>query len=140
MDAYLQILKDNLLKITPRRKAVINLFLKNNTQMRPCDVHKNLRKKLPKIGLPTVYRILNELKNIGILVQILSEDRQLYYSLCTKPAEQHHHHHFVCIKCKKTKEVDYCSFSKIAKLIEKKLKCKVESHLLQIKGLCSQCR
>jgi Fe2+ or Zn2+ uptake regulation protein len=25
-------------------------------------------------------------------------------------------------------------------LIEKNLKCKVESHLLQIKGLCAQCR
>jgi Fur family zinc uptake transcriptional regulator/Fur family ferric uptake transcriptional regulator len=138
MNTYLQVLRDNLMKITPRRKAVINLFLKNNTQMRPCDVYKNLKRNLPKIGLPTVYRILDELKNIGILIQVLSEDRQLYYSLCSMPDE--HHHHFICTKCKKTEEIDYCNFSRISGLIEKNLKCKVESHLLQIKGLCAQCR
>ena len=138
MDRYLQVLRGNLMKITPRRKAVINLFLKNNTRMKPCDVYKNLRKKLPKIGLPTIYRILVELKNIGILVQVLSEERQLYYSLCSMPDE--HHHHFICTKCKKTEEVDYCNFDEISRLIEKNLKCKVESHLLQIKGLCTQCR
>ena len=138
MDRYLQVLRGNLMKITPRRKAVINLFLKNNTRMKPCDVYKNLRKKLPKIGLPTIYRILDELKNIGILVQVLSEERQLYYSLCSMPDE--HHHHFICTKCKKTEEVDYCNFDEISRLIEKNLKCKVESHLLQIKGLCTQCR
>ncbi len=140
MDTYLQILKDNLLKITPRRKAVIRLFLNNKSQMRPCDVYKYLKKKLPQIGLPTVYRILDELKSIGILVQVLSEDRQLHYAFCSMPAEHRHHHHFVCTKCKKTKEVDYCSFSEISRQIEKSLKCKVESHLLQIKGLCSQCK
>ncbi|MFA5293481.1 MAG: Fur family transcriptional regulator [Phycisphaerae bacterium] len=139
MDRFLQVLKGNLMKITPRRKAVIKLFLKNNTQMKPCDVHKRLRKTLPKIGLPTVYRILDELKDIGILVQVLSEDRQLHYSLCSIP-DEHHHHHFICTKCKKTEEVDYCNFSEISRLIEKNLKCKVESHLLQIKGLCTQCR
>jgi len=138
MDRYLQVLKGNLMKITPRRKAVINLFLKSNTQMKPRDVHKKLRKTLPKIGLPTVYRILDELKDIGILVQVLSEDRQLYYSLCSMPDE--HHHHFICTKCKKTEEVDFCNFSEISRLIEKNLKCKVQSHLLQIKGLCTQCR
>jgi Fe2+ or Zn2+ uptake regulation protein len=138
MDRFLQVLRNNLMKITPRRKAVIKLFLKSKTQMRPCDVYKNLKKNLPQIGLPTVYRILNELKNIGILIQVLSEDRQLYYSLCSMPDE--HHHHFICTKCKKTEEIDYCNFSEISRLIEKNLKCKVESHLLQIKGLCTQCR
>jgi len=138
MDRYLQVLRENLMKITPRRKAVIRLFLKNNAQMKPCDVYKNLKRKLPRLGLPTVYRILDELKNIGILVQVLSEDRQLYYSLCSMLDE--HHHHFICTRCKKTEEVDFCNFSEISRLIEKNLKCKVESHLLQIKGLCTQCR
>jgi len=138
MDRYLQVLRENLMKITPRRKAVIRLFLKNNAQMKPYDVYKNLKRKLPRLGLPTVYRILDELKNIGILVQVLSEDRQLYYSLCSMPDE--HHHHFICTRCKKTEEVDFCNFSEISRLIEKNLKCKVESHLLQIKGLCTHCR
>ena len=138
MNEYLQILKDNLMKVTPRREAVIDLFLKNGEQMRPYDVHKKLKKKLPQIGLPTVYRILEEFKNIGILVQAVSEDRQLRYSLCSMPGE--HHHHFLCVNCNKTEEVDYCNFDKISRQIEKNLKCKIQSHLLQISGLCNQCR
>ncbi|MFA5062980.1 MAG: Fur family transcriptional regulator [Candidatus Omnitrophota bacterium] len=138
MQSYLQVLKANRLKITPRRKAVIDIFIRCNYRLSPYDVRAKLRRKLSTIGLPTVYRILAELKNAGILAQSLSEDRQLRYALCTLPHQ--HHHHFSCRKCKKVEEVDFCNFKGISRFIENKLNAKVETHQLQIEGLCSKCK
>ena len=138
MDSYLKILKNDKRKITPRRKAVISLFMAANASMGPYEVFQQLRKKISPLGLPTVYRILDELKELGILIQVPSGDRQLYYMLCRLPDE--HHHHFVCRECKKTEEVEYCNFDEVSKFIEKKLNGKVENHSLHIEGLCAQCR
>jgi Fur family zinc uptake transcriptional regulator/Fur family ferric uptake transcriptional regulator len=138
MENYLQALKKNKLKITPKRKAVISLFLKAGTRMGPYDIYNKLKQKLPKIGLPTIYRILDELEKTVILVQSLSQDRQLYYALCDSPGT--HHHHFVCRKCKKVKEINFCNFRGISNFIKKNLKAKVETHHLEIEGICSRCK
>ena len=138
MQAYLQVLKDNRLKITPRRKAVIEIFMKRSAHLSPYDVQAKLKKKLSTIGLPTAYRILAELKNAGILVQSLSNARQLRYALCVLPNA--HHHHFTCRKCSKMEEVSFCNFKGVSRFIENKLNAKVETHQLQIEGLCSKCK
>ncbi len=138
MDGYVAVLKDNGLKITPKRKAVIELFLKKKKRMHPYEVLAGIKNLLPSVGLPTIYRILDEFKKVGILIQVFSDDCQLYYSLCSMP--EAHHHHFLCRKCKKIEEVDYCNFKELSKFIEKKHNCKVESHLLQIEGLCGKCK
>lgn len=85
MNTYLEALKRNRLKITPKRKAVIGIFLRHGICMRPYDIYKKLKEKFSIRGLPTVYRILVELKDAGILVQSLPEDRQLRDVLCTLP-------------------------------------------------------
>ncbi len=135
---YLITLKENHLKVTPRRKAVIGLFLKERRYLGPYEIRGMLAKTSLKAGLPSVYRILEELKRAGILVEIAHKSRQLYYGLCKKPHQDHHH--FICSKCSKVQEVEFCNFPEISRFIEKKLNGKVQRHSLHIEGLCSQCK
>ncbi|MFA5144451.1 MAG: Fur family transcriptional regulator [Candidatus Omnitrophota bacterium] len=135
---YLSILKESRLKITPRRKAVIKLFLDKGRYLGPYEIRDMLKKISLKAGLPSVYRILQELEKAGILVKVEHKNRQLYYSLCKNPHEDHHH--FICRKCNKVEEVKFCNFQEISRFIEKKLKGHVERHSLHIEGLCSVCR
>jgi Fur family transcriptional regulator, ferric uptake regulator len=138
MEKHLQTLKAHKLKITPRRKAIIELFKDSPMRMGAYEVYKKLKHKLPTLGLPTVYRILEQFSQAGILIQSLSKDRQLCYMLCGHPHE--HHHHFTCRKCRKVEEVDYCNIKGVSRFIEKNLDAKVEAHQLQIEGLCSKCK
>ncbi len=138
LDSYLTILKSASFKLTPKRKAVIRLFIKKRRILSPQDVHRKLKSVITPLGLPTIYRILEELSSIGILVPVTSEERVLSYALCGKP--QDHHHHFVCRKCHKVEEVDYCNFGAISKLIARKLGGMVERHSLNIEGLCVRCK
>ncbi|MFA5094993.1 MAG: Fur family transcriptional regulator [Candidatus Omnitrophota bacterium] len=139
MDELLSRLKENNLKNTPNRRAVLGLFMQKGESLSPHDVRGILKKRLPAIGLPTVYRILEELEKIGILTRVQSGDRQLHYSICSIP-ENRHHHHFICKKCKKVKEVEYCNFKDVSRFIRDKLKCVAESHSMQIEGLCEKCK
>lgn len=139
VNPYLAQLKENGLKVTSQREAVLDFFIKDNSRKTPYAVYKKLNKKLPSLGLPTVYRILEELKEIGLMVRIPSEDRQLYYSLCHLPNAKHHHH-FVCRKCKKVEEVEHCNFKEVSGFIRRKLGAIVESHALQLEGLCASCK
>ena len=136
--AYLNKLKDASLKITPRRRAVIELFLKEGRYLGPYEVREALKERSIKLGLPSVYRILEELKEAGVLVKIEHKSRQLYYSLCRKPSPDHHH--FICRKCNKVEEVEFCNFHEISRFIQNKLHGRVEHHSLHIEGLCSQCK
>ncbi len=139
MDTLLKKLKENNLKNTPNRRAVIGLFLREGASLSPRRVRGLLRKKIPKLGLPTVYRILDELERIGVLAKVQSEDRKLHYSICSMP-ENRHHHHFICKKCRKVKEVEYCNFEEVSRFIRDKLKCVAETHTMQIGGLCERCK
>ena len=138
IEIYLQKLKEHGFKITPKRKATIKLFLKHKSYLSPQQVLDKLGNDFPGISSSTVYRILEELKNIGIIVKIEREDRQLYYSLCRTPGQ--HHHYFICRKCKRVEEVELCYFKEFERFISKNLNCKVENHSVQLEGLCSHCK
>ena len=136
-ETYSGVLKNNGLKVTPRRRAVIDLFLKAGRRLGPLEVHRRLAKKVGTLGRPTVYRILEELEAAGILLRVVADDRQLYYTLNKGPDD--HHHHFVCRRCQRIEEVVGCQFDDTVQKIERKLGCRIEAHLFQLEGLCAHC-
>ena len=121
-------------KLTPRRQAIINLFVDCDTHFTPETVWKKLQKKFDRCGLPSVYRNLESLVECGILIRIQQFDRKKHYGLCTLPYDCHHHH-IICVKCGKVDEITDCA-------IENKEKIKghkVVSHFMQVNGVCAQC-
>lgn len=135
---YLARLKENGHRITPKVRAVIELFLKCQSILDPLEVQAGLKKRFKGVGLPTIYRILENLASCGILVTAANEDRQLRYFIC-REIEAGHHHHFICRKCGKVDEVNLCLIEEVSKYVKRHLKATVQSHFLQIEGLCAQC-
>lgn len=137
MNKYLNILKRQNLKKTPKRVEILRIMHQSNTYFSPLEIRKLLKQKFQKVGLPTVYRILQQFQEIGIVSSIQKDDNQLYYFLCST---QRDHHHFICRKCHKVSCVEYCNFDNIKQLVEDQLQSKAETHFLQIEGLCKECR
>ncbi|MDP8241564.1 MAG: Fur family transcriptional regulator [Candidatus Celaenobacter antarcticus] len=134
---YIEILRQHDLKKTPKRFEILRIMQSKNTYFSPQELWRMLKQKFQKIGLPTVYRILQQFQDIGIVYSIRKEDNQLYYFLCST---QQDHHHFICRKCHKVSCVQYCDFENIKQLVEDQLQSKAETHFLQIEGLCKECR
>jgi len=138
-DFYLNHLRKHRLKVTPRREAILHLLVSERRYFSPREVWSLLRKEFSQLGLPTTYRILEELRTIGLLTRIERQDRQLYYFFCEVPLTRHHHH-FVCTSCKRVEAVEFCDFARMNRYVENNLNGRAESHFLQIEGLCRECK
>lgn len=134
MDNILAKLKENGLKLTPRRKAIIRLFYNCGSHLTPEEVLLRLREQFERCGLPGVYRNLESLTGCGILTRIQKFDRKKHYSLCSARGTGHHHH-ITCIKCGKVEVIENCAISGVKKING----YKVVSHFMQVNGVCGKC-
>lgn len=134
MDIFLERLRASGLKLTPRRRAIIETFIDRAGHLSPHDVWQRLRRDFTRCGLPSVYRNLESLAECGILTRIQQFDRKKHYALC--PAHQgRHHHHITCINCGKVDMIEECAFAN-----KKRLKgYRLISHYVQINGICADC-
>lgn len=139
MKNLLKILKENKLKITPKRKTIIRYLQKNPFYFTPEQIWKEMKKRYKKIGLPTVYRNLEKFNEIGILTKTKGENRY-YYGMCGIGENKIHHHHIMCKKCKRIKPFKECNFNEIFQEIEKQTGFKISEHEFFLKGICEECR
>jgi Fe2+ or Zn2+ uptake regulation protein len=129
-------LKELQLKVTPKRIAILDLLARSGTYVNPEEVRQKLKGQFASIGLPTVYRNLDELAAGGILAKIIHPNRQLYYYFCSN---NDHHHHFICLSCRKVMDLEICAVKGLEDEINDQVRGKVMSHILQVNGLCRQC-
>lgn len=132
---YLDKLKTKHLKLTPKRRAILDYFSGQGRCLSPEKVWEELKQQFKRLGLPSIYRNLETFVDCGILVKIQREDRRLYYALCYDHTGGHHHHHIVCVKCGKVDEVDGCALVSMVKTSG----YKVLKHFVQLEGLCPKC-
>lgn len=134
MEQYLEKLKNSGLKLTPRRQAIIELFLNCKNHMTPEEVLHKLKIKIKRCGVPGIYRNLESLVECGILVRIHKFDRKRHYGLCSA-LHNEHHHHITCVKCGRVDKIKDCALKDIKKING----YKVVSHFFQINGICPEC-
>lgn len=124
------------LKATPKRIAILEILSEEYVYLGPDEIWKKMRDRFKRIGLPTVYRNLEELTQGGVIMKIIHPNRKLYYYYCQNTD---HHHHFVCTTCRKVQDLEFCGEAQIIKEVEGTLGGKVVSHLFQVYGLCREC-
>ena len=129
-------LKEQKLKVTPKRQAILDCFIKEGSHLTPEQVWGKLKKNFKQLGFPSIYRNLEIFADCGILVKIQRDDRRLYYALCQSHEKTHHHHHIVCIKCGKVDDVQGCAIAGIKSASG----YKILKHFVQLEGLCPRCR
>lgn len=133
---YSLLLRRLNLKVTPKRVAILRILDSEPVYMGPEDVWLKMRLSFKRIGLPTVYRNLEELARGRIITKIIHPNRQLYYYFCGNGG---HHHHFICLSCNAVQEIDYCPEDEVTQRVRIGLKGRVVSHLLQVSGICNKC-
>jgi Fur family transcriptional regulator, ferric uptake regulator len=125
------------LKETPKRRAVLEILAEQQGFISPEELWRALRVRFETIGLPTVYRNLEELAAGGVISTIIHPSRQLYYYYCT--AESEHHHHFICTSCRRVEDIPACTVAAMEEEIITRTGGKITSHIVQFNGLCRHC-
>lgn len=129
-------------KMTPQRREIVQIFVEHTEyhHMSAEEVYKILRENKSEIGLATVYRGLELLSELGILVKVEFGDGCARYELNTADPKIHHHHHLICHKCKKVIEFEEDLLDDLEEDIAKKSGFQILNHEVKFFGYCSDCR
>ena len=136
-----QILSEHSVSITNPRILVLEELLEIKSPITIDDLQKKLKNKVAK---STLYRVLNDLKNINILNEFTSPDNTVVVELVLE-GDQHHHHLF-CSDCGEIIDVELSRnfeslLDKEIKKIEKKFNFIIEDHRVEMFGQCTeQCK
>ncbi|MGI2261288.1 ferric iron uptake transcriptional regulator [Shewanella sp. GXUN23E] len=129
-----QALKKAGLKITLPRVKILELMQEpENQHISAEDLYKKLLDIGEEIGLATVYRVLNQFDDAGIVSRHHFESGKAVFELST----QHHHDHLVCLTCGKVIEFSDEVIESRQQEIARKHNIKLTNHSLYLYGVCT---
>lgn len=126
-----QELKKAGLKVTlPRLKILEILKSPDNQHISAEDVYKILLEQGEDIGLATVYRVLNQFDDAGILDRHHFEGGKSVFEI----SDKNHHDHLVCLDCGKVIEFEDDMIEKRQHEIAEKHGIELTNHSLYLYG------
>ena len=136
MAAESQELKDAGLKITlPRIKILQILESAEVHHVSAEDVYKLLLASGEEIGLATVYRVLTQFEQAGLVVRHNFDGGHSVFEL----ASEEHHDHIVCVRCGKVEEFNDSKIEKRQEEVASQFGFELTDHHLNMYGLCPDC-
>ncbi|MBV5293785.1 MULTISPECIES: ferric iron uptake transcriptional regulator [Curvibacter] len=134
--ANIEELKNTGLKATLPRLKILELFQKGRQRhMTAEDVFRVLLQEQSDIGLATVYRVLTQFEQAGILSRSHFESGKAVYEL----NEGQHHDHLVCTSCGKVEEFYDAEIERRQQMVAKAKHWLLQDHAMSLYGLCANC-
>ncbi|EKE77938.1 ferric iron uptake transcriptional regulator [Gallaecimonas xiamenensis] len=128
-----QALRDAGLKVTLPRVKILELLQQPDFQhISAEDLYKKLIELGEEIGLATVYRVLNQFDDAGIVTRHHFEGGKSVFEL----SQKHHHDHLVCLKCGLVVEFMDEVIEQRQKAVAKTNHIKLTHHSLYLYGEC----
>lgn len=133
-------------RMTKPREAIMDVLGKTKDHLSAEDIYLSVHKFYPNIGLTTVYRNLELMVEMGMVVKFEFGQGKAKYELADNYGTKGHHHHLVCLKCAKI--IDYSDFmddevkflKSVEKGLSKKYNFEINDHIIQFQGICRKCQ
>lgn len=128
-------LKNSGLKATLPRIRVLEVFQKSTQRhMSAEDVYKHLLAEGSDVGLATVYRVLMQFEQAGILSRNHFESGKAVFEL----NEGKHHDHLVCLDCGRVEEFFDPEIEKRQKSVAHTRGFELQDHALALYAVCTK--
>lgn len=130
-------LKNMGLKATFPRLKILDVFRKADQRHQSAeDIYRALINDDVDIGLATVYRVLTQFEQAGILVRSQFDGGKAVFEL----NDGDHHDHLICTNCGIVVEFSDPEIEKRQHRIAKDHSFALESHTMMLYGICGDCR
>lgn len=100
------------------------------------DVYKALLDSGEDIAFATVYRVLTQFENAGLVLRHNFEGGRSVFEL----DDGNHHDHMVCVKCNTVTEFYDAEIEERQKNMAEKFNFELQDHSLYLYGLCENCQ
>src|SRR3974390_3488564 len=131
-------LKVSGLKATAPRLKILEIFQRRSGEaegarlMSAEEVYRSLVAEHVDVGLATVYRVLTQFEQAGLLVRRHFEAGRAVFELNEGP----HHDHLVCLTCGRVEEFVDPEIEQRQKAVADKLGFELQDHALALYGVC----
>ncbi len=130
-------LKSAGLKVThPRMRILALLEESEQIHLSAEEVYRTLIEKEEEIGLATVYRVLTQFEQAGILKRHNFETGHSVFEL----DRGDHHDHLLCTSCGAVEEFFEAKIEKLQHEIADNYSFQISDHALTLYGVCGSCQ
>jgi Fur family ferric uptake transcriptional regulator len=123
-------------RLTDARREVLAALVEAGGHISADELVESLRHGGSRIGRMTVYRTLDLLTELGLVRPVYQGTGAAHFILLVKG----HHHHLVCTGCNRVIEFEPCILPDLEHRLRQSSEFEVQGHLLEIFGLCCNCR
>ncbi len=124
-------------RYTPQKQEIATHIFKVKGHFEIEDFIDQFRTKTRKLSRATVYRVIKQLLDAGLLQKISTRDGKVYYENSTP---QQHHAHVICNHCGKIQEIKDTVLNEFIDSYCHKLNFIPEYQSLHVYGICDQCQ
>lgn len=122
------------MRLTTQRQIILEELAKVTSHPTANEVYDMVRKRLPRIGLGTVYRNLELMADSGIILKLEVGGTQKRFDATVAP-----HYHIRCISCGKVDDIDIEVQDQINAKAAEASDYDILGHHIEFTGICSDC-
>ncbi len=122
------------MRLTTQRQIILEELSKVTSHPTANEVYDMVRKKLPRIGLGTVYRNLELMAESGIILKLEVGGTQKRFDATTE-----RHYHIRCTQCDRVDDIDIPFQNHINDAADNNTDYQVLGHHIEFSGICQDC-
>jgi Fur family ferric uptake transcriptional regulator len=122
------------MRLTTQRQIILEELGKVTSHPTANEVYDMVRKRLPRIGLGTVYRNLELMADSGIILKLEVGGTQKRFDATIEP-----HYHIRCSSCGKVDDIEMEVQEQINLAAKEVSNYKILGHHIEFTGICGDC-
>lgn len=134
---YIQALRSRGYRVTPQRLIVLDAVCAFDGHATLADVQASVNNMDPTIDRSTIYRALDVLQEVGLIVESEIGSQGKVYRIAGEPDR---HHHLVCLTCGRVLTVSGSVVAPLLRVFRDEYGFEAQADHLVFNGLCSDCR
>lgn len=122
------------MRLTTQRQIILEELGKVRSHPTANEVYDMVRKRLPRIGLGTIYRNLELMAESGIILKLEVGGTQKRFDATVET-----HYHIRCTSCGRVDDIDIKVQDNINEIAARSCDYKVLGHHIEFSGICEDC-
>jgi len=123
------------LPFTIQRRAILLAVLRRDDHPTADQVHADVKRQIPGLSRTTVYRVLENLVDMGLVCQLHHPGATTRYD-----GKTHRHHHLVCRHCHQVVDIEDPAINELNLTLTQNHGFEIQDYSVHFTGVCKECR
>ncbi|ADW18933.1 ferric uptake regulator, Fur family [Desulfobulbus propionicus DSM 2032] len=124
-----------MIRLTTQRQVILEELSKVKTHPTASELYDMVRRRLPRIGLGTVYRNLELMADSGMILKLEVGGTQKRFDATTEE-----HYHIRCSVCGRVDDIEVPVIQELVAQAANATSYRILGHHVEFSGICSSCQ